>query len=57
MKRVKQSAISVHLLGCNSLIDFHHFDVLVFNANKFRHLIEDRLFTERDENKTIKSSP
>ena len=39
LKRVKQSAVSDHLLECTLSTDFHHFDILASNANKFRLLI------------------
>ena len=38
-KCVKQSAVSDHLLECNCLIDFDHFDILASDANRFRLLI------------------
>ena len=40
LKCVKQSAISDHLLECNCLIYFDHFDILASDGNKFRLLIK-----------------
>ena len=60
LKSVKQSAISDHLLECNCWIDFDHFDILAFDANKFRLLIKESLLIKRDQpqfNKTIESIP
>ena len=60
LKFVKQSAVSDHLLECNCLIDFDHFEILASDANKFRLLIKKRLLIKRDQpqlNKTIKSFP
>ena len=36
LKSVRQSAVSAHLLECNCSIDFDHFDILPFEAKKFR---------------------
>ena len=60
LKFVKQSAVFDHLLECNCLIDFDHFEILASDANKFRLLIKKRLLIKRDQpqlNKTIKSFP
>ena len=60
LKCVKQPAVSDHLLECNYSIDFGHFDILAFDANKFRLLIKESLLIKRDQsqlNKTIKSFP
>ena len=57
---VKQSAVSDHLLECNCLIDFDHFDILASDANRFRLLIKESLLIKRYQpqlNKTIKSFP
>ena len=43
LKSIKQSAVSDHLLECNYSIDFDHFDILIFDANKFRLLIKESL--------------
>ena len=59
LKCVKQSAVSDHLLECNCVIAFDHFDILASDANKFRLLIKESLI-KRDQlqfNKTIKSFP
>ena len=60
LKSVKQSVVSDHLLECNCSIDFDHFDILAFDANKFRLLIKVSLLIKRYQprlNKTIKSFP
>ena len=59
LKSVKQSAIPDHLLECNCLIGFDHFDILVSDTNKFRLLIKESLSIqcEQPQNKTIKSFP
>ena len=48
LKSVKQSAISDHLLECHCAINFDHFDILAFDANKFRLLIKESLLLKRD---------
>ena len=48
LKSVKQSAISDHLLECHCAINFDHFDILAFDANKFRLLIKESLLIKRD---------
>ena len=51
------SAVSDHLLECNCLIDFDHFDIPAADTNKFRLLINESLLIKRDQpqlNKTIK---
>ena len=58
LKCVKQSAVSDHLIECNCLIDFNHFDIPAPDANKFRLLIKEILLIKRDQpqlNETIKS--
>ena len=60
LKSVRQSVASDHLLECNCLTDFDHFDTLASDANKFRLLIKKSLLIKRDQpqlNKTIKSFP
>ena len=49
LKCVKQSAVSDHLLECNSSIDFDHFDILASDANKFRLLIKKSLLIKCDQ--------
>ena len=49
LKCVKQSAVSDHLLECNCLIDFDHFNILASNANKFRLLSKEILLIKRDQ--------
>ena len=59
-KSVKESAVSDHLLQCNSSVDLDHFDILASYANKFRLLIKESLLIKCDQpqlNKTIKSFP
>ena len=60
LKSAKQSAVSDHLLECNSSIDFVHFDILASDANRFRFLTKESLLIKRDHpqlNKTIQSFP
>ena len=60
LKRVKQSAVSDHLLECNCSIDFDPFDIRASDTNKFRLLIKESLLIKRDQpqwNKAIKSFP
>ena len=60
LKSVKQSAVSDHLLECNWLVYFDHFDVLASDPNQFGILIKESLLIKRDQhhsNKTIKSFP
>ena len=60
LNSAKQSTISDHLLECNCLIDFDHFDILASDANKFRLFIKESLLIKRDQsqlNKTVKSFP
>ena len=60
LKRIKQSAVSDHLLECNCSTDFDHFDFLASDANRFRLLIKESLLIKRDQpqlNETIKSFP
>ena len=45
-KCVKQSAVSDHLLEYNCSIDFDRFDILVFNASKFRLLSKESKFID-----------
>ena len=52
-KSVKQSAVFYHLLECNCLIDFDHFNILASDANKFTLLKCYKL----QLNKTVKSFP
>ena len=49
LKGVKQSAVSDHLLECNCLIDFDHFDILASDGKKFRLLIKESLLIKRDQ--------
>ena len=60
LKRVKQSAVSDHLLECNCSIDFEHFDIIASDANRFRLLIKESILIKRDQpqlNKNIKLFP
>ena len=50
LKSVKQSVVSDHLLECNCLTDFDHFDILTSDTNKFRLLIKESLLIKRDQN-------
>ena len=40
-KNVKESQVSDDLLQCNCTIDFDHFDIVAFDANIFRLLINE----------------
>ena len=56
LKSVKQSAVSYHLLECDCSLEFDHFDILSFDANKFKLFIKECLLVKRDQpqlNKTI----
>ena len=60
VKNVKESAVSDHLLQCNSTIDFDHFDVLVSDTNSFRLFLKESLLITCDKpvlNRTVKSFP
>ena len=49
LKCVKQSAVSDHLLECNCLIDFDHFDIVASVPNRFRLLIKESLLIKHDQ--------
>ena len=49
LKNAKESAISDHLLQCDSTITFDDFDILVSYSNKFKLLIKESLFIKRDK--------
>ena len=49
LKYFKQSAASDHLLECNCSIDFDCFDILEFDANKFKLFIKESLLIKRDQ--------
>ena len=56
LKNVKQSAIFDHLLQCNCMINFDHFDILAAESNKFKLLLRESLLIKRDKpilNRTI----
>ena len=60
IKNAKESAISDHLLQCDSPITFDDFDILASNSNKFKLLIKESLLIKRDKpvlNRTTKSFP
>ena len=60
VKDVKESAVSDHVLACDCVIDFDHFDILVSDTNSFRLLIKESLLIKRDKpnlNRTVKSFP
>ena len=60
IKNAKESAISDHLLQCDSPITFDDFDILASDSNKFKLLIKESLLIKRDElvlNRTTKSFP
>ena len=57
IKTAKESAISDHLLQCDSPLSFDNFDILASNSDKFRLLIKESLLIKRDKpvlNRTIK---
>ena len=56
----KESAISEHLLQCESPIIFDDFDILASDSNKFKLPIKESLLIKRDKpvlNRTTKSFP
>ena len=60
IKNAKGSAISNHLLQCDSPIAFDNFGVLAPDSNKFKLLIKESLLVKRDKpvlNRTTKSFP
>ena len=60
IKNSKESAISDHLLQCDSAITLDDFYVLAFDSKKFKLLIKESLLMEGDKpvlNRTIKSFP
>ena len=60
VKNVKKSAVSDHLLQCDCIIDFVHFNILASDTNIFRLLIKESLLIKRDKpvlNRTVKSFP
>ena len=60
LKTIKQTAISDHLLLCNSNIEFTNFEILARESNDFKLLIKESLLIMRDDpllNRTIKSAP
>ena len=42
--RLKNTAVSDHLLQCNCTIDFDHFDILATDVSKFNVLLWESLF-------------
>ena len=60
IKNAKGSAISNHLLQCDSPKTFDDFDILASDSNKFKLLIEESLLIKRGKpilNRTTKSFP
>ena len=60
LKNIKKSSIFDHLLQCDCLIDFNHFDILPTGINKIRLFVKENLFIRRDKqilNRAIKSFP
>ena len=47
LKNAKESAISDHLLQCDSSITFDDFDILASDSNKFKLLIKESLLIKR----------
>ena len=48
LKNIKDSAVSGHLLQCNSIINFDHFDILTTDLNKFNLSMKDSILIKRD---------
>ena len=48
LKNIKDSAVSDHLLHCNCIIDFDHFDILAIDVSKFNILIKESLLIKHD---------
>ena len=60
LKKVKQPAISDHLLQCKRAVNFDDFNILVTDSNKFKLLLRESLFIKHDKpvlNWTIRLSP
>ena len=58
IKKVKELAISDHLLQCDSPVTFDDFDILASDSNKVKLLIKESLLNKRDKsvlNRTAKS--
>ena len=58
LKKIKDSAVSSHLLQCNCTIDFDHFDNLATDVSKFNLLVKETLLIKHDNlvlNRTTKS--
>ena len=49
LKKVKQYAISDHLLQCNCAINFDDFSILATDCNKFKLLLRETLLIKRDK--------
>ena len=60
VKKVKESAISGHLLKCSYLIHYNHFDILASAVNKIGLLIKESLPKKQEKpvwNHIIESIP
>ena len=60
VKNMKESAVSNHLLQCDCIIDFDHFDILASDTNNFRLLIKESMLIKHDKpvlNHTVKPFP
>ena len=60
LKKVKQPAISDHLLQCKCAVNFDDFNILVTDSNKFKLLLRESLLIKHDKpvlNWTIRSIP
>ena len=60
LKKVKQPAISDHLLQCKCAVNFDDFNILITDSNKFKLLLRESLLIKHDKpvlNLTIRSIP
>ena len=60
LKNIKDSAVSDHLLQCNCIIDFDHFNILATDVSKSNLLVKENLLIKRDNSvliRTTKSFP
>ena len=60
LKNIKDSAVSDHLLQCNCIINFVHFDTLATDVIKSNLLLKEGLLIKCDHpvlNRTTKSFP
>ena len=48
VKKNKHLVVSDHLLQCNYIIDFDHFDILATDVSKFNLLVKESLLIKHD---------